>query len=143
MPTAPEYSGVQTAYGHLRASHADRERAIDVLKAAFAEGRLEQDEYTERVGQVYRSRTYADLAALTWDLPVGPLGSLLPQAPALPEPYQPRWPAQRTARVHPPVVVGVLLAALVAAAADPLILGPFGILALIAVAILILRLVVR
>ena len=37
-------------HGQLRSSHADRERAADVLKAAFAEGRLDQDEYTERVG---------------------------------------------------------------------------------------------
>ena len=63
-------------YGHLRSSHADRERAVDVLKAAFAEGRLDQDEYIERVGQAQASRTYAELAALTADLPVGPLGTL-------------------------------------------------------------------
>jgi hypothetical protein len=65
-------------HAHLRASHADRERAVDVLKAAFAEGRLDQDEYTERVGQVHISRTYGDLAALTADLPAGPLGTLVP-----------------------------------------------------------------
>jgi hypothetical protein len=67
--------------GQLRSSHADRERAADVLKAAFAEGRLDQDEYNERIGQVHASRTYADLAALTADLPVGPLGTLFPGAP--------------------------------------------------------------
>jgi hypothetical protein len=66
--------------GQLRSSHADRERAADVLKAAFAEGRLDQDEYSERVGQVQASRTYAELAALTADLPVGPLGTLFPGA---------------------------------------------------------------
>jgi hypothetical protein len=76
-------------YGHMRTSQADRERALDVLKAAFAEGRLDQDEYTERMGQVHASRTYAELAALTADLPVGPLGSvmsgsLVPAAPAEP-----------------------------------------------------------
>jgi hypothetical protein len=60
----------------MRASHADRERAIDVLKAAFAEGRLDKDEYIERVGQVQASRSYADLAALTADVPAGPLGAL-------------------------------------------------------------------
>lgn len=65
-------------HGQLRSSHADRERAADVLKAAFAEGRLDQDEYTERVGQVHASHTYAELAALTADLPVGPLGTLFP-----------------------------------------------------------------
>jgi hypothetical protein len=49
-----------------------------VLKAAFAEGRLDQDEYNDRVGLVHESRTYAELAALTADLPVGPLGTLFP-----------------------------------------------------------------
>ena len=68
-------------HGQLRSSHADRERAADVLKAAFAEGRLDQDEYTERVGQVHASRTYAELAELTADLPVGPLGTLFPGSP--------------------------------------------------------------
>jgi hypothetical protein len=51
-----------------------------VLKAAFAEGRLDQDEYNDRVGLVHESRTYAELAALTADLPVGPLGTLFPGA---------------------------------------------------------------
>jgi hypothetical protein len=68
-------------HGQLRSSHADRERAADVLKAAFAEGRLDQDEYTERVGHVHASRTYAELAELTADLPVGPLGTLFPGSP--------------------------------------------------------------
>jgi hypothetical protein len=84
--------------GQLRSSAADRERAADVLMAAFAEGRLDQDEYSERVGQVHASRTYAELAALTADLPVGPLGVLFPVAgpmlPAIPgAPGQPAAPA--------------------------------------------------
>jgi hypothetical protein len=53
----------------LRTSHADREQAIDVLKAAFVHGRLTKDEFEARVGQVFASRTYADLGALTADLP--------------------------------------------------------------------------
>jgi Domain of unknown function (DUF1707)/Domain of unknown function (DUF4190) len=74
-------------YGHLRASNADRERAADVLKAAFAEGRLSRDELEERAGLVQQSRTYSELAALTADLPVGPLGTLTPRpapVPAMP-----------------------------------------------------------
>lgn len=63
-------------FGQLRAGFADRERAIDVLKAAFAEGRINQDEYTDRVGMVHASRTYRELTALTADLPVGPLGMI-------------------------------------------------------------------
>ncbi|HXW46123.1 MAG TPA: DUF1707 and DUF4190 domain-containing protein [Streptosporangiaceae bacterium] len=77
-------------YGHMRASTADRERAIDVLKAGFAEGRLDKDEYDERAGRVYGSRTYAELAALTSDLPVGPLGPLNPQQAYAPVPMRRR-----------------------------------------------------
>jgi uncharacterized membrane protein len=32
-------------HGRLRASDADRERAIDTLKTAFAQGRLTRDEF--------------------------------------------------------------------------------------------------
>ncbi len=68
---------VPAGYGAMRASTADRERAVDVLKAAFAEGRLDQIEYADRVGVAYSSRTYAELPALTADLPIGPLGTVL------------------------------------------------------------------
>ena len=57
--------------GHLRASHADREQVIGTLKAAFVAGMLAKDEFDLRVGQAFASRTYADLAALTPDLPAG------------------------------------------------------------------------
>ena len=55
--------------GRLRASDADREQAIDTLKAAFVHGQLTTDELGRRVGQALVSRTYADLAVLTADLP--------------------------------------------------------------------------
>lgn len=57
--------------GRLRASRADREQVIEVLKAAFVEDRLTKDEFDARVGQVLASRTYADLAVLTADIPAG------------------------------------------------------------------------
>ena len=57
---------------YVRASHADRERVIEELKAAFIQGRLEKDELDLRVGKVLASRTYADLNTLTADLPVRP-----------------------------------------------------------------------
>jgi Domain of unknown function (DUF1707) len=81
--------------GRLRAAHADRERAVDVLRAAFAEGRLDQDEYTDRVGLVHASRTYAELGALVADLPAGPLGTLAlaPLAPLAVAPPAPLPPA--------------------------------------------------
>jgi hypothetical protein len=57
--------------GHLRASHADREQVIGTLKAAFVAGMLAKDEFDQRVGQALASRTCAELAALTTDLPAG------------------------------------------------------------------------
>ncbi len=51
--------------GHLRASDADRERVIEVLKVAFAQGRLAQDDFEPRIGQAFAARTYAELADVT------------------------------------------------------------------------------
>jgi hypothetical protein len=55
--------------GGLRASYADRDQVIEVLKSAFVQGRLTKDELDARLGQVFASRTYADLAAVTVDIP--------------------------------------------------------------------------
>jgi hypothetical protein len=51
--------------GGLRASDANRELVIGTLKAAFVQGRLTEDELGARAGQIYRSRTYAELAEVT------------------------------------------------------------------------------
>jgi hypothetical protein len=66
---------------HLRASHGDREQVIDTLKAAFVQGMLAKDEFDLRVGQALASRTGAELAALTADIPAG-LITAKPPAPA-------------------------------------------------------------
>jgi len=63
------------AQGQLRTSRADRDQAIDVLKAAFVQGRLAKDEFDLRVGRVLASRTYADLTALTADVPSHVVGA--------------------------------------------------------------------
>jgi Domain of unknown function (DUF1707) len=70
------WSGDEIAAGpaghrHLRASNADREQVIDMLKAAFVQGRLTRDELDLRVGQALKSRTYAEQAAVIADLPAG------------------------------------------------------------------------
>ena len=67
--------------GRLRASHADREQVIETLKAAFVQGRLTKDELDARAGQAFAARTYAELAALTIDLPAG-LAGVPPRAQA-------------------------------------------------------------
>jgi hypothetical protein len=55
--------------GRMRASGADREQAVEVLKVAFVQDRLTKDELDARVSQALVARTYADLAGLTDDLP--------------------------------------------------------------------------
>jgi hypothetical protein len=75
---------------YVRASHADRERVIEELKAAFIQGRLDKDELDLRVGKVFASRTYADLNTLTADLPVRPA---TPQPP-VPAPELDSTPAR-------------------------------------------------
>jgi hypothetical protein len=53
----------------LRASDADRERVAEVLRDALAEGRLDMEEFEERLEATYKARTYGDLAPITRDLP--------------------------------------------------------------------------
>ncbi|HEY3732854.1 MAG TPA: DUF1707 domain-containing protein [Streptosporangiaceae bacterium] len=55
--------------GYLRASDEDRERVIDVLKAAFVNGQLSRSELTRRTGQALASRTYAELGGATAGIP--------------------------------------------------------------------------
>ncbi|CAA9496734.1 MAG: hypothetical protein AVDCRST_MAG17-1033 [uncultured Solirubrobacterales bacterium] len=56
----------------LRASDAERERAVDLLRAAGAEGRLTVDELEERTVRALRARTHGELKPLTRDLPHPP-----------------------------------------------------------------------
>jgi hypothetical protein len=81
------FTGVSPAW---LAGSADRERTVGVLRAAFTEGRLTQDELDDRVARAYTARTYSDLWALIADLPAGPL----PYPGGLPvAPYQQASPA--------------------------------------------------
>jgi len=53
----------------IRVGDADRERTIERLRQAAAEGRLEPDELEERVGSALAARTGGDLTGLVEDLP--------------------------------------------------------------------------
>lgn len=74
---SPYFQPWQTPVAHtapaMLASHADRERAVDVLRAGFGEGRLEKGEFDRRVERVYAARTVGELALLVADLPLGPV----------------------------------------------------------------------
>lgn len=82
MTPAPEEE-TAAGRGHLRATHIDREHVIALLKAAFVQGQLTKDEFDLRVGQTLTSRTYADLASLTTDIPAAPARAEAPGQPAL------------------------------------------------------------
>jgi energy-converting hydrogenase Eha subunit E len=94
-------------YGHLRASHAEREQVISTLKEAFVEGRLTAAELDTRVDQVFASRTYAELAKVTVDIPAS-----RPRA----RPARDPWRATKSAWL---VVYAVILPGLMTLAALP------------------------
>jgi hypothetical protein len=104
------------------AGSADRERTAGVLRAAYTEGRLTQDELDERVGRAYAARTYGDLWSLTADLPAGPLpypsaGPYPHAAPAVPPAAEPDTSWHSAAALVITALVIFTLAALVTAIA--------------------------
>src|SRR5262249_46182274 len=119
VPPGTGFTGVNPAW---LAGSADRERTVGVLRAAFTEGRLNQDELDDRVARAYTARTYDDLWTLVADLPAGPLpypGGLPPPegGPAVPPSAEPdtRW--HSAAALVIPALVIFTLAALVTAIA--------------------------
>jgi hypothetical protein len=57
--------------GQIRVSDADREQIIHTLKAAYVYGLITKDEFDNRVSHTLSSRTRADLALVTADIPAG------------------------------------------------------------------------
>jgi hypothetical protein len=55
--------------GELRASYADRDRVAEQLRIAAGDGRLTAEELDHRLERALTARTYAELTALTRDLP--------------------------------------------------------------------------
>ncbi|MBO3748177.1 DUF1707 and DUF2154 domain-containing protein [Streptosporangiaceae bacterium NEAU-GS5] len=55
--------------GEMRASDAEREAVVEVLRQASVEGRLTLAELTERTEAAYLAQTHSELAQLTTDLP--------------------------------------------------------------------------
>jgi len=66
-------------HGRPVASRTDREEVIEVLKAAFVQGRLTKDELAARAGRAFTSRTCAELTEVTADLPAGLTGAMPPR----------------------------------------------------------------
>jgi hypothetical protein len=73
----------------LRVSDAEREVAVDRLRAAAAEGRLDADELDERVSAAFSARTHGELTALLADLPPAAPAAPARTAPAVVDPDAP------------------------------------------------------
>ncbi len=95
MTIGPPIPRGATRRGRLRAGDADREHVIETLKVAFVQGRLTKDELDLRVGQTLASRTYAELATLTADIPAGSAVVLWPPKPAPVPARQARPPVKK------------------------------------------------
>ncbi|NYI08044.1 DUF1707 SHOCT-like domain-containing protein [Allostreptomyces psammosilenae] len=81
----------------LRVSDADRDAVAELLRDAYAEGRLNQEEFAERLEAAFQARTGRELAPLTGDLPVGPWRPGVQSVPlaeptAAPAPHEPVEP---------------------------------------------------
>ena len=72
----PDSKHAEPGGGLVRASDADRDRAVEALAAASAEGRLSLEEYSERSEAALVAPTLGDLASLTADLPAAPHGDV-------------------------------------------------------------------
>lgn len=80
----------------LRASHADRDRVVDVLRVAAGDGRLTAAELDERLEAALSARTLSQLRALTADLP--PSGSVVAEAKDVLQIEQVHSPVTRAGR---------------------------------------------
>jgi len=79
VPPDPDSAAAEVS---LRASDRERDATVTRLRDACGEGRLSVDEFTERMDLAYRSRTTAELARLTSDLPEEPASEPAPPSPA-------------------------------------------------------------
>jgi hypothetical protein len=76
----------------LRASDQDRQQVVDRLRAAVGDGRLQMDEYMDRMGRAYQAVTLADLAPLCADLPASaPVAERDPAPAAIAAPLAGAW----------------------------------------------------
>ena len=85
-----------------RIGDADRERAMADLAGHYADGRLDHEEYDERLDAIWTARTRADLAVLFSDMP-------RPQAPQVVRTPASRRPAGRRFRLPLLPVLALLI----------------------------------
>ncbi|GGU16548.1 DUF1707 and DUF4870 domain-containing protein [Nocardioides albus] len=113
IPTPPASTTPPAQSDELRCTDADRDRVIDVLKSAYADGRLDQAEFDVRFDLTMKAKTYVALEPITRDLVAQP-------AAVAPSPAKPARDL-----LPPPTTEERLLAALAQATTwVPIVVGP-------------------
>lgn len=111
----------------MRVSDAERAEVADQLAQHYGDGRLDQAELDERLGQAMGAKTQADLAGITADLPhLDPRPGSRPAPPRAGSPYP---PAPRTRSGRPwsrllPVMLLIVLGVLAWHAVTPFFWAP-------------------
>jgi hypothetical protein len=90
---------------NLRAADADREQIAERLRRSHSEGRLDMDEFQERLERCYAAKTFGQLDQLVRDLP------RVPEADERRSPHRFVWWQWRLAGLAPLLIVLVILAA--------------------------------
>ena len=100
--------------GEVRIGDADRERAQTTLGDHYAAGRLDHDEYSERLDRIWAARTRAELEPVFGDLPgaAGPAARLPTSTPYSTAASRRPATAVRTRSSRPPVPLVILLVVL-------------------------------
>jgi hypothetical protein len=96
----------------LRAADSERDAIAERLAAAMSEGRLDADEYQQRLERAYAARTYADLGRLVDDLPASASLGASASPRSMPEQTAPR-PAEAITAWITGLPIGCLILALV------------------------------
>lgn len=103
-PEVPPAPGARLPWGRrsqLRASDEDRERAVTELAEHHSQGRINSEEFRDRIRRAYQARTSGELSQLMTDLPGpaqglmgawGPLRSLRSSGPFPGMGYAGFWP---------------------------------------------------
>ena len=81
MESAGEVQAAEDT-GAVRASNAERDVVAGKLQDAFAEGRLDDDEFDQRMRAALTAKTHAELDVLLTDLPAAPVSEGQRPAPA-------------------------------------------------------------
>src|SRR5215475_129072 len=79
----------------VRASDADREAAVEALREHYFAGRLDVEEFTERVEQAYGARTVGELEQVERELP-----ATAPSTPAQRKPWLLPGSGSFSVRIH-------------------------------------------